>query len=57
MFATTTHLLFESHLQAAGITDPGSDISVSVAEEALEQLKNRVTSLERELQDAKLKVN
>jgi len=40
----------------AGITKPVSDISLPVAEEALEQLKNRVISLERELQDLKLKV-
>ncbi|GFY89976.1 phragmoplast orienting kinesin 2 [Actinidia rufa] len=47
--------LCTSILKAAGITEPGSDISVSVAEDALEQLKNRVTSLERELQDVKFK--
>lgn len=43
-------------LQAAGITKPTSDMGISAAEEALEQLKNRLTSLERELQDAKFKV-
>lgn len=31
-------------------------MGISAAEEALEQLKNRLTSLERELQDAKFKV-
>ncbi|CAL5333677.1 unnamed protein product [Camellia sinensis] len=48
--------LCTSILKAADITRPVSDVSVSVAEEALEQLKNRVTSLERELQDAKFKI-
>ncbi|XP_059314093.1 kinesin-like protein KIN-12D [Lycium ferocissimum] len=42
-------------LKAAGITKPTSEIGISAAEEALEQLKNRLTSLERELQDAKFK--
>ncbi|KAI3446035.1 hypothetical protein Pfo_002700 [Paulownia fortunei] len=42
-------------LKAAGITRPTSEISLSVAEEALEQLKNRVVSLEMELQDVKFK--
>ncbi|KAF8406359.1 hypothetical protein HHK36_008446 [Tetracentron sinense] len=42
-------------LKAAGITPPVSDKSLSVAEEALDQLKDRVTSLERELQDLKFK--
>lgn len=44
-------------LQAAGVARPASEISLSVAEESLEQLKNRVTSLERELKDAKFEVN
>ncbi|KAK4378399.1 hypothetical protein RND71_000261 [Anisodus tanguticus] len=42
-------------LKAAGITKSTSEIRISAAEEALEQLKNRLTSLERELQDAKFK--
>lgn len=47
--------LCTSILKAAGIKNPACDVSLSVAEEALEQLKNRVTSLERELQDVKFK--
>ncbi|KAK9286730.1 hypothetical protein L1049_015133 [Liquidambar formosana] len=47
--------LCTSILKVAGITKPVADISLPVAEEALEQLKNRVISLERELQDLKLK--
>ncbi|XP_022897116.1 kinesin-like protein KIN-12F isoform X3 [Olea europaea var. sylvestris] len=47
--------LCTSILKAAGIRRSTSDISLSVAEEALEQLKNRVISLEMELQDVKLK--
>ncbi|CAA0807566.1 Phragmoplast orienting kinesin 2 [Striga hermonthica] len=42
-------------LKAAGITRPTSEISLSVAEDALMQLKNRVVSLEMELEDVKLK--
>ncbi|KAL8554411.1 hypothetical protein ACS0TY_002561 [Phlomoides rotata] len=42
-------------LRAAGITRSTSEISLSVAEEALDQLRNRVTSLEMELEDVKLK--
>ncbi|KAG8368314.1 hypothetical protein BUALT_Bualt15G0032700 [Buddleja alternifolia] len=42
-------------LKAAGIRRPTSEISLSVAEEALDQLKNKVVSLEMELQDVKLK--
>ncbi|OIT33598.1 phragmoplast orienting kinesin 2 [Nicotiana attenuata] len=41
-------------LKAAGITTT-SEIGISAAEEALEQLKNKMNSLERELQDAKFK--
>lgn len=44
------------NFQVAGITKPVSEISLSVAEEALEQLKNRLTTLERESQDLKFKV-
>lgn len=33
------------------------EIGTSVAEEALEQLKNRLVALEMELEDAKLKVD
>ncbi|XP_015061958.1 kinesin-like protein KIN-12D isoform X1 [Solanum pennellii] len=42
-------------LSAAGLTKPTSEMGISAAAEALEQLKNRLTSLERELQDAKFK--
>ncbi|XP_057966007.1 kinesin-like protein KIN-12F [Malania oleifera] len=47
--------LCTSILKAAGITKPVSDVSLPVAEEALEQLKNRITLLEQELQDLKFK--
>ncbi|KAM3695150.1 hypothetical protein ACJW31_07G109700 [Castanea mollissima] len=47
--------LCTSILKAAGITKPVSNICPSDAEEALEQLKNSVTTLERELQDLKYK--
>ncbi|XP_058069283.1 kinesin-like protein KIN-12D [Magnolia sinica] len=42
-------------LKAAGVTRPVSDISPSMAEEALNQLKDRIASLELELQDMKFK--
>ncbi|KAJ4965860.1 hypothetical protein NE237_017709 [Protea cynaroides] len=42
-------------LKAAGITKPGSDVSLPAAEEALCQLKDRITSLETELDDLKFK--
>ncbi|XP_009785936.1 kinesin-like protein KIN-12D [Nicotiana sylvestris] len=42
-------------LKAAGITRPTSEVGISAAEEALEQLKNKLNALERELQDAKFK--
>ncbi|XP_047980300.1 kinesin-like protein KIN-12D [Salvia hispanica] len=48
--------LCTSVLKAAGITRPASGIGISVAEEALEKLTNRVVALEMELEDAKLKV-
>lgn len=54
--AKTVRLLWEMHSQVAGITKPVSEISPSVAEEALEQVKNRITALERESQDLKFKV-
>ena len=47
---------FCTNLQAAGITKPIPHINPSIAEEALEQLKTKVTSLDRELQDLKVKV-
>eukprot|EP00257_Ricinus_communis_P017920 XP_015576480.1 kinesin-like protein KIN-12F [Ricinus communis] len=47
--------LCTSILKAAGITKPVSNISPVVAEEALEQMKNRITSLERECQDLTFK--
>lgn len=53
------HILFTSVLvlyQAVGITRPTSEISPSLAQEALEQLKHKINTLERELQDIKLKV-
>ncbi|XP_021285651.1 kinesin-like protein KIN-12D isoform X2 [Herrania umbratica] len=49
--------LCTSVLKAAGITKPVSDICPAAAEEALEHLKNKVISLERELQGLTLKVN
>lgn len=44
------------YVQAAGIAKPLSDVNPSIAEEALEELKNRITSLEMEQQDLKFKV-
>ncbi|KZV17756.1 phragmoplast orienting kinesin 2 [Dorcoceras hygrometricum] len=42
-------------LKAAGITTATSEASLPMAEEAIEKLKNRVTSLEMELEDLKVK--
>ncbi|KAK4258730.1 hypothetical protein QN277_005145 [Acacia crassicarpa] len=42
-------------LKAAGITKPVSDINPSIAEEALEELKNKIATLELEKQDLKYK--
>ncbi|KAK8626852.1 hypothetical protein V6N13_134482 [Hibiscus sabdariffa] len=47
--------LCTSVLKAAGITMPISDVCPAAAEEALEQLQNKVISLERELQSLTLK--
>ncbi|GMI74546.1 hypothetical protein HRI_001123900 [Hibiscus trionum] len=47
--------LCTSVLKAAGITMPISDVCPAAAEEALEQLQNKVSSLERELQSLTLK--
>ncbi|KAK2991465.1 hypothetical protein RJ640_016500 [Escallonia rubra] len=47
--------LCTSILKTAGVTRPPSDINLFEAEEALEQLKNRVSSLERELHDVRYK--
>ncbi|KAL3538910.1 hypothetical protein ACH5RR_002276 [Cinchona calisaya] len=47
--------LCTSILKAAGITRPTSEINLSMAEEVLDELKNKVNTLERELQDVKLK--
>ncbi|KAK6241009.1 hypothetical protein SCA6_006398 [Theobroma cacao] len=47
--------LCTSVLKAAGITKPVSDICPAAAEEALEHLKNKVISLEQELQSLTLK--
>lgn len=45
-------------LQVAGLTPPAfnNNINVSAAEEALNLLKDRITSLENEVHDLKLKV-
>ncbi|RDX99717.1 Kinesin-like protein KIN-12D, partial [Mucuna pruriens] len=42
-------------LKVAGIARPTSDVNPSMAEEALQELKNRITSLEMERQDLKFK--
>lgn len=42
-------------LKAAGIAKPMSDVNPSIAEEALEELKNRITSLEMEQENLKFK--
>ncbi|QCD83147.1 kinesin family member 15 [Vigna unguiculata] len=42
-------------LKVAGISRPTSDINPSVAEEALQELKNRITTLEMEQEDLKFK--
>lgn len=47
--------LCTSILKAAGITRPTSEISPALAQEALEELKHKINTLERELQDSKLK--
>ncbi|CAO2815149.1 unnamed protein product [Amaranthus hypochondriacus] len=47
--------LCTSILKAAGIRKPTSEIDLSAAEEALERLVTRATSLEKELEDVKLK--
>ncbi|KAA0046003.1 hypothetical protein IC582_025259 [Cucumis melo] len=47
--------LCTSVLKAAGVTKPASEICPSVAEEALDQLIIRISSVERELQDFKFK--
>lgn len=45
-----------THFQVAGITKPMSDVNPSLAEEALEELNNRITYLEMEQEDLKFKV-
>ncbi|KAK1300527.1 hypothetical protein QJS10_CPB13g00189 [Acorus calamus] len=47
--------LCTSVLKAAGITRSSSNVNPSMAEEALKQLKERLSSLEGELQDVKFK--
>ncbi|XP_073006055.1 kinesin-like protein KIN-12F isoform X2 [Typha latifolia] len=47
--------LCTSVLKAAGITKPKYNTSLSAAEDALNLLKNHITSLENEVQDLKLK--
>ncbi|XP_022947427.1 kinesin-like protein KIN-12D [Cucurbita moschata] len=47
--------LCTSVLKAAGVTKPSADICPSVAEEALDQLMIKISSVERELQDFKFK--
>jgi len=44
------------HFQVAGISRPTSDINPSLAEEALQEIKNRITTLEMEQEDLKFKV-
>lgn len=44
------------YVQAAGIEKPMSDVNSSIVEEALEELKNRITSLEMEQENLKFKV-
>ncbi|KAI9181658.1 hypothetical protein LWI28_017227 [Acer negundo] len=48
--------LCTSILKAAGITRVATDISPDVAEEALEQLTDRIVSQDRELQNLKFKI-
>lgn len=43
-------------MQVAGLTDPTTNISPSAAEDAAYQLKDRINSLENEIEDLKLKV-
>ncbi|KAB2602968.1 phragmoplast orienting kinesin 2-like [Pyrus ussuriensis x Pyrus communis] len=47
--------LCSSVLKAAGITKQSTHINPSAAEEVLEQIKNKITSMDRELQDLKFK--
>ncbi|XP_024021248.1 kinesin-like protein KIN-12D isoform X2 [Morus notabilis] len=47
--------LCTSVLKAAGITKPVNDVNPSFAEEVLEQLKNKITSMDREIEDLKYK--
>ncbi|KAF3435686.1 hypothetical protein FNV43_RR22777 [Rhamnella rubrinervis] len=47
--------LCTSVLKAAGVTKPVSNVNPYVAEEALEQIKNKITSMEREIHDLKFK--
>ncbi|PON49199.1 Kinesin-like protein [Parasponia andersonii] len=47
--------LCTSILKAAGVTKPVKDTNPSTAEEALEHLKSKITSMEREVQDLKYK--
>ncbi|KAL3033284.1 hypothetical protein AAZX31_02G129500 [Glycine max] len=42
-------------LKVAGIARPTSDVNPSMAEEALQDLKNRITTLEMEQEDLKFK--
>jgi len=44
------------YFQVAGIVRPISDVNPSMAEEALQDLKNRITTLEMEQEDLKFKV-
>ncbi|XP_054777208.1 kinesin-like protein KIN-12D isoform X2 [Prosopis cineraria] len=55
LFAQQLLRLCTNVLKAAGITKPASDINPSMAEKALEELKNRIASLELEKQDLKYK--
>lgn len=44
------------YFQAAGVDKPLSGVNPSIAEEALEELNNRIYSLEMEQEDLKFKV-
>ncbi|XP_021738486.1 kinesin-like protein KIN-12F [Chenopodium quinoa] len=53
--AQTLFELYTSILKAAGARKPASEVNHSAAEEALQELATRVISLEREVDDLKLK--
>lgn len=49
-------VIYTLYFQVAGIARPTSDVNPSMAEEALQDLKNRITTLEMEQEDLKFKV-